>query len=221
VVRYDERGCGLSDRDVDDFSLDTWVRDLEAVADDAGLERFPLLGISQGAAVAIAFAVAHPDRVSHLVLYGAYARGLLVGDTTDRHDAQARLMIDLARVGWGARSPAFRQVFTTSFMPEGSPAQWAAFDELQRRSTSPENAARFLEAFFRLDVRHLAPDVRVPTLVLHCRGDLVWPFEQGRQLSASIPGSRFVPLDSRNHLLFEDEPAWPCFVEEMERFLGP
>jgi pimeloyl-ACP methyl ester carboxylesterase len=138
VVRYDERGCGLSDRDVDDFSLDAWVRDLEAVVDDAGFERFPLLGISQGAAVAIAYAVAHPDRVSHLGLYGAYARGLLVGNTTDRQAAQAELMIDLARVGWGARSPAFRQVFTTSFIPDGSPDQWAAFDELQRQSTSPE-----------------------------------------------------------------------------------
>ena len=220
LIRYDERGCGLSDRDVDDYSLDAWVRDLEAVVDDSGLNRFPLLGISQGAAVAIAYTVAHPDRVTHLVLYGAYARGLLAGDTTAQQQAQAKVLIDMARVGWGLRTSAFRQAFATAFMPEGTPEQWAAFDELQRQSTSPDNAVRFLETFFQLDVRHLAPEVRVPTLVLHCRGDQVWPLEDGRQLSAGIPGSRFVPLESRNHLLLEDEPAWSGFIEEIERFLA-
>jgi pimeloyl-ACP methyl ester carboxylesterase/DNA-binding winged helix-turn-helix (wHTH) protein len=220
VLRYDERGCGLSDRDVDGFALEPWVRDLETVVDDAGLERFPLLGISQGAAVAIAYAVAHPERVTHLVLYGAYARGQLADGGSDRQREEAQVIIDLARVGWGRRNPAFRQIFSTSFMPEGTAEQWQAFDELQQRSTSPENAARFLEAFFRLDVRELAPHVSVPTIVLHCRRDLVWPYELGRRLAASIPGSRFVPLESRNHLIFEHEPAWPTFVDEVERFLS-
>jgi pimeloyl-ACP methyl ester carboxylesterase/DNA-binding winged helix-turn-helix (wHTH) protein len=219
-IRYDERGCGLSDRDVEDFALEAWVRDLEAVVDDAGLDRFPLLGISQGAAVAIAYAVAHPDRVSHLVLYGAYARGHLAGGGTERQQRAAQVIIDLARVGWGKRNPAFRQLFSASFMPEGTAEQWQAFDELQQQSTSAENSARFLEAFFQLDVRDLAPQVTVPTLLLHCRGDLVWPFELGRRLAATIPGSRFVPLESRNHLLFENEPAWPVFVDEVERFLA-
>jgi pimeloyl-ACP methyl ester carboxylesterase/DNA-binding winged helix-turn-helix (wHTH) protein len=220
VVRYDERGSGLSDRDTDDYSLDAWVRDLGAVADHAGLDRFPLLGISQGAAVAIAYAVANPERVSHLVLYGSYARGPLIASSPERHRAQAQVLIDLARVGWGERNPAFRQMFTSSFMPDGTPAEWAAFDELQRNSTSPANAARFLEAFFRLDVRDLADQITVPTIVLHCRGDRVWPFELGRQLAARIPHSRFVPLDSSNHLLFEHEPAWTQFLDEMERFLA-
>jgi pimeloyl-ACP methyl ester carboxylesterase/DNA-binding winged helix-turn-helix (wHTH) protein len=219
VIRYDERGGGLSDRDTDDYSLDAWVRDLGAVADHAGLDRFPLLGISQGAAVAIAYAVANPERVSHLVLYGSYARGPLTDSSPERHRARAQVMIELARVGWGVRDPAFRQLFTSLFMPTGTPAQWAAFDELQRNTTSPANAARFLDAIFRLDVCDLADQVTVPTIVLHCRGDRVWPFEQGRQLAARIPQSRFVPLESENHLLFEDEPAWAQFLDEMERFL--
>lgn len=220
VVRYDERGCGLSDRDVDDYSLDAWVRDLGAVVDDAGLERFPLLGISQGAAVAIAYAVQHPDRVSHLVLYGSYARGWLAGDPSERDRERAQAMIELARVGWGVRNPVFRQAFTSSFIPHGSAAEWAAFDDLQRTSTSAANAVRFFEAFFRLDVTELAERVTVPTLVLHCRGDRVWPVQRGRELASRIPSSRFVLLDSDNHLLFGDEPAWRHFLEETEAFLA-
>ncbi len=220
VVRYDERGCGLSDRDVADLSLAAWVRDLEAVVADRGIERFPLLGISQGAAVAIAYAVAHPEKVTHLVLFGSYGRGLLAPGHTENQESQARTLIDLARIGWGRRSPAFRQVFAYAFMPEGTQEQWLAFDDLQRTTTSPANAVRFLRAFFELDVQDLATQVRVPTIVLHCRGDQVWPFELGRQLAARIPGSRFVPLESRNHLLLEHEPAWRTFCEEVEAFIA-
>lgn len=220
VLRYDERGCGLSDRDVVDFSLDAWVRDLKAVVADAGLDRFPLLGISQGAAVAIAYAAAHPEKVSHLVLFGSYGRGLLAPGHTENQAAHARTLIDLARVGWGRRSPAFRQVFAYAFMPEGTQEQWLAFDDLQRVTTSPDNAVRFFRTFFELDVSELASQVRVPTLVVHSRGDQVWSFELGRQLAARIPGSRFVPLESTNHLLLEHEPAWAQFCSEVEAFLA-
>ena len=220
VLRYDERGCGLSDWDVEEFSLDAWVRDLAAVVDDAGLDRFPLLGISQGAAVAIAYAVTYPERVTKLVLYGAYTSGLLVGDSSERERTAGQMVVELTRVGWGRRDPTFRQVFTSSFMPEGTLEQWTAFDDLQYRTTSPENAARFLETFFRLDVRDQARQLNVPTLVLHGRGDRVWSFEYGRRLAAEIPGSRLVPLESKNHLLLEHEPAWGTFVGEVERFLA-
>jgi len=220
VLRYDERGCGLSDWDVEEFSLDAWVRDLAAVVDDAGLDRFPLLGISQGAAVAIAYAATYPERVTKLVLYGSYASGLLVGDSSERERTAGQMVVELTRVGWGRRDPTFRQVFTSSFMPEGTLDQWTAFDDLQYRTTSPENAARFLETFFRLDVRDQARQLNVPTLVLHGRGDRVWSFEYGRRLAAEIPGSRLVPLESKNHLLLEHEPAWGTFVGEVERFLA-
>jgi pimeloyl-ACP methyl ester carboxylesterase/DNA-binding winged helix-turn-helix (wHTH) protein len=219
VVRYDERGCGLSDRDVEDFSLEAWVRDLEAVLDDLELERVPLLGISQGAAVAIAYAVAHPDRVSHLVLYGSYALGPSAGERPTRHEEEAGLVVELAKVAWGRRHAAFRQLFTASFLPDGNAEQWKAFDELQRETTSAANASRFLDTFFHLDVRDLAPQVRAPTLVLHSRGDRVWSFDRGRELAACIPGSQFVPLESENHLLLEHEPAWRAFLEALDGFL--
>ena len=219
LVRYDERGCGLSDWDVDEFSLDAWVRDLEAVVDAAGLKRFPLLGISQGGPIAIAYTVRHPERVSRLVLYGTYPRGYMKRDLTPAQLEERRLLIDLARIGWGRETPAFRQVFTSLFIPGGSPEQLRWFNDLQRESTSPENAARMITAFGLLDVRDIAPQVNVPTLVMHARGDMRIGFEEGRQLASLIPGARFVPLESRNHLVLEDEPAFAHFVSEIEAFL--
>ena len=220
LVRYDERGCGLSDWSAGDMSVDAWVRDLEAVVDALDLERFPLLGISQGAPIAIAYAVRHPDRVSHLVLYGGYLRGRLHRGLSPKDMDERDLMIRMVRVGWGQDHPAFRQVFTTLFIPDANPEQITWFNELQRVSATPENAARMLEAFDRIDVRALAPRVQVPTLVLHAKGDLRVPFVEGRLIATSIPGARFVPLESRNHLLLENEPAWTRFLETVRDFLG-
>ena len=219
LVRYDERGCGLSDRDVDDLSFDRWVEDLEAVVDAAGLDRFSLFGMSQGGPVAIAYAVRHPERVRAMILYGSYATGWRHRNAEDfrrREEALMALMED----GWGRDNPAFRQVFTMMFLPEGTPRQIAWFNDLQRRTTSPHVAARLEEEFGSIDVRHLLEQVRCPTLVLHARHDEVIPFEAGRGLAARIPGARFVELDSRNHVLLEDEPAWPRFVDEVASFLA-
>ena len=220
LVRYDERGCGLSDWSADQMSVEAWVRDLEAVVDALELKRFPLLGISQGAPIAIAYAVRHPERVSHLVLYGGYLRGRLHRGLSPKDMDERELMIRMVQVGWGQDHPAFRQVFTTLFIPDADREQIAWFNELQRVSATPENAARMLEAFDRIDVRSLAAKVQAPTLVLHAKDDLRVPFAEGRLIATSIPGARFVPLESRNHLLLEGEPAWGRFLETVREFLG-
>jgi pimeloyl-ACP methyl ester carboxylesterase/DNA-binding CsgD family transcriptional regulator len=220
LIRYDERGCGLSDREVMDLSFESWVSDLETVVDAAGVRSFPLLGVSQGAAVAIAYAARHPERVTHLILYGAYGRGRLVRDRSQRQREESETMVKLIEIGWGRESDAFRQVFTAQFIPGGSLEQLRWFNELQRISTSPRNAARFLAEFDRIDVMALASRVRCPTVVLHARGDERVPFDEGRLLAAQIPGARFIPLDSRNHVLLE-EPAWQVFMGVVTDLLGP
>jgi pimeloyl-ACP methyl ester carboxylesterase/tRNA A-37 threonylcarbamoyl transferase component Bud32 len=220
LVRYDERGCGLSDWDVKDFSLDAWVRDLETVVDDQGLERFPLLGISQGGPIAITYADRHPERVSHLILCGAYCRGRLHRSPTSEHLTERQLMLELIRVGWGKDHPAFRQVFTTLFIPDGTPEQTQWMNELQRVSCTPENAVRLLNAFDRLDAQAAATRLRVPTLVLHASGDLRVPLAEGRHTAALIPGAQLVLLESRNHLLLESEPAFAKFIATVREFLG-
>lgn len=218
LIRYDERGCGLSDWDVE-FSLEAWVRDLEAVVDTLGLERFPLLGISQGGAVAVTYAVRHPERVSHLILYGAYAEGWRRREDP-AEQAEREALQTLMRRGWGRDNPAYRQLFTSLFLPGGTPEQASWFNELQRISTSPDNAVRFQQTFGDIDVGDLLPRVTAPTLVLHARHDGRIPFEQGRFLASHIPGSRFVELESQNHLILEPEPAWADFVREVRAFLG-
>jgi pimeloyl-ACP methyl ester carboxylesterase/DNA-binding winged helix-turn-helix (wHTH) protein len=220
LVRYDERGCGLSDWDIPEFSLDAWVQDLEAVVDATGLERFALLGISQGGPVAIAYAVRNPERVSRLVLHGSYAEGHHVRARTPEERELVDARIQLTRLGWGSPDPLYRQMFVSRFLPEGTQEEWRAFDELQRRSTSTANAWRFLQAFSEIDVTDLAPRVTTPTLITCGRrepGDL---FDQSRLLAALIPGSRLVPLDTSNHLLPERDPAWSHFLLEVERFLA-
>ena len=220
LVRYDERGCGMSDWDVDGFCLDAWVDDLALVADAAGLERFPLIGLSQGGAVAVAYAVRHPERVSRLILWGAYPKGRLARATSEVERREAALDIELARVGWRRDDATFRQVFTSQFLPDASRDVWDEFDDLQRRTTSPENAVRFLEAFSQLDVSGIARHVRCPTLVLHARDDHRVPLESARDFAALIPDSRLAPLPSRNHILTRDEPAWPMFLAEVTAFLA-
>ena len=220
VIRYDERGCGLSDWNAPDLSLESWVRDLESVVDVMGLRRFALLGISQGGSIAISYAVRHPERVSHLVIYGGYARGRLKRNPTPLQVEEARTLINLIRVGWGREHPAFRQVFTSLFIPDGTPEQFSWFNDLHRVSSSPENAARFADEFSRIDVTALATQVDVPTLVLHRRDDLAVPFEEGRLVAGLIPNARFVPLEGRNHLLLGGEPALNRFLAEVDEFLG-
>jgi pimeloyl-ACP methyl ester carboxylesterase/DNA-binding winged helix-turn-helix (wHTH) protein len=219
-IRYDERGCGLSDWEAGEFTFDDWVADLESVVEALGLERFPLLGVSQGGAVAVAYAARHPERVSKLVLCGAYARGRAVRAVGDQEKRAAALDLDLARVGWGRDDPAFRQVFAAQFLPDGTRADWAAFDQLQRRTTSGENAVRFLEEFARIDVRDLAREVQCPTLILHSREDHRVPMESGQELAALIPDAHLVALDSKNHLLTGAEPAWAVFRSEVAAFLA-
>lgn len=218
LVRYDARGSGLSDWDVADLSLDAWVTDLETVVVAAGVERFPLLGISQGCAISLAYAVRYPERVSHLILYGGFALG---AHKRSPNDAQKnRALTTLTRLEWGADSPAFRQIFSVLFMPDGSKDQIDSFNELQRRSTSPECAARYLEVVGDFDVTDLCARIKVPTLVMHARGDLRVPFELGQRMAAGIPDAKFVALQSRNHLVLENEPAAERFFEEIKIFLG-
>ncbi len=218
LVRYDERGCGLSDREVSDLTFESWVDDLEAVVDTLGLDRFPLLGVSQGGAVAIAYAVRHPERVSHLILYGAYGRGRLVRDNSAEAREEAATMSNLIKLGWGREHDAFRQVFSSQFMPGGTLEQLQDFNELQRISCSAENAVRFLDEFNQIDVMDIATQVKCPTLVMHARGDLRVSFDEGRKLAAQIPGSQFVPLESDNHVLLA-EPMWDVFMSKITPFL--
>lgn len=219
VVRYDERGNGLSDWNTPNIAFDDFVDDLESVVDAAGLERFDLLGISQGGSVSIAYAVRHPGRVRRLILYGAYASGWRIRAAPGEIERR-EAMLTLTRQGWGQNNPAFRQMFTSLFFPEASHEEMEWFNEVQRTTTSPANAERLQQAFGDIDVRALLPEVRVPTIVLHARDDAVVPFAAGRALAAGIPGAEFVALESRNHLLLEHEPAWPKLLERVREFLA-
>lgn len=218
LIRYDERGNGLSDWDVADISFEAFVRDLESVVDAAGLKRFALLGISQGCAVSIAYAVRHPERVSHLVLYGGYARGRRMrGSSVETETAHATLT--LMRLGWGHENPAFRHIFTSLFIPGGTVEQMKWFDDLQRVTTSAENAVRIREAMNKIDISDLLEQVTVPTLVVHCQDDAVVPFEEGRRMAAGISGARFLALEGCNHLILPGEPAGSRFLDAIRAFV--
>lgn len=219
-VRYDARGGGLSDRDLQGSrldDLDTWTTDLETVVDSVDVDRFDLLGVSQGAAPAMAYAVRHPERVAHLILYGAYSRG--ARQRGQELLDEANLVVDLIRNGWGGRNPAFRSFFTSTFMPEATSEQMRWFNELQLHTASTENALLLETAFYDRDFAELARQVPVPTLVLHCRDDLATPYAEGRRLAGLIPDAEFVTLESPNHILIVDEPAWPDFLSHFDQFV--
>jgi pimeloyl-ACP methyl ester carboxylesterase/DNA-binding CsgD family transcriptional regulator len=219
-IRHDERGCGMTDWQVGDLSFERWVEDLETVVAAAAPEEpFALLGISQGAATCIAYAVKYPERVSHLLLYGGYARGAYHRDDEDKKRLY-RAIIELVRLGWGSDNPAFRQVFTSRFVPGASDEQIGWFNELCRKTTAAETAARLLETRANVNVLPLLGAVRTPTLVLHSRDDDVIPIVEGHILAAGIPNAEFVELDSKNHVLLEREPAWERFCHEVLKFTG-
>jgi len=219
-LRYDERGCGMTDWNVGDLSFERWVEDLEAVvAAAAPSEPFALLGISQGAAVCVAYAVRYPERVSRLILYGGYARGWRSrGQPEGEREYQA--IVDLARAGWGRDNPAFRRVFTSRFIPGATEEQIGWFTELCRTTTSPESAAKLLIARAEVDVVDQLSHVQAPTLVIHAREDAVCPVAEGRLLASAIPRAEFVELDSKNHILLESEPGWDRFRKAVQEFMG-
>jgi len=219
-VRYDERGCGLTQRDAEDLSFERWIEDLEAVIESAGLEGpVALLGVSQGAATALAYAARHPERVSRIIVYGGYAQGWRA-----RGDEQGaklyRSIVDVIALGWDLENPVFRELFTKRFIPAGTPEQIAWFNDLCRKTVEAETAARLLSARADVDIGQLLSQVEVPVQVLHTAGDEVVPLAQGRGLAAALPNAEFVSLDSRNHILLKPEPAWSHFKEAVLDFMG-
>jgi pimeloyl-ACP methyl ester carboxylesterase len=220
LIRYDARGNGLSDRTPDDISFDSFVGDLETVVAAAKVERFALFGISQGCAVSIAYAVRHPERVSHLVLYGGFALGRNRRARSTAEKDEETAMQTLMRLGWGKENPAFRQMFTSQFIPGATKEQADWYNELQRITVSPEVAVRSSEVGGEIDVTALLPRVSAPTLVMHARDDARVPFDAGRRMAAGIPGARFVTLEGRNHLFLETEPAFGQFLEHTRAFLA-
>jgi pimeloyl-ACP methyl ester carboxylesterase/DNA-binding CsgD family transcriptional regulator len=219
-IRYDERGCGMSDWHAGSLSLAQWTADLEAVIDAAHPE-YPLtlLGISQGAAACIQYAVLHPQRIARMILYGGYAHGAFKRGIPNAATTY-RAMIDLARIAWSESNPAFRQVFTSRFLPGGTQEQLQWFNNLCVKSTVGEVAAQLFEARAVLDITELLPQVQVPTLVLHARDDEVVQLSEGHLLASGIAGAEFVELDSRNHILLEHEPAWNRFCQAVLSFLS-
>jgi len=218
LVRTDQRGAGLSDIDVD-ISFDAWVRDLEAVVDAAGLERFALLGASQGASISIEYAVRHPERVSHLVLLGGYARGVMRRGLPQERVDEFLAQLKLVAAGWGRDDPTYRQMFAMQFAPGATLEQIQSLSELQRRTSTAANAVRILETFFGIDVSERARLVQCPALVAHAREDRRSPFEEGRRLASLLPDARLVTLEGANHILLAHDPAFRRFIEELRAFL--
>jgi pimeloyl-ACP methyl ester carboxylesterase/DNA-binding CsgD family transcriptional regulator len=218
LIRYDGRGCGLSDRDATDFSLDRCVEDIEPVVDACKIGRFVLFGATIGGTTALAYAARHPERVSHLVIVGGFAVGRLARNPPEQIEETA-LELKAIEFGWGHDNPAFRQFSTSLLIPDALPDQARSLNELMRIASSPQTAVRRLRPYHHLDLRDIAAKIRCPTLVFHSRGDARIPFEQGRALAALIPGARFVPLESRNHWVVNTEAAWARFVGELDNFL--
>jgi pimeloyl-ACP methyl ester carboxylesterase/DNA-binding CsgD family transcriptional regulator len=220
-VTYDMRGCGLSARRVDNFTLDAWVSDLATVIDATGAERVPILGISQGAAIAIAYAARHPERVSALVLLGGYSTSYFSArDPHPRALEEGEMLVQLVRMGWGSGLPAFRRVFVAKFFPDASPQFQEEFDEYSNLSCDAETAARTLDGQFRINVREEAKRIQCPALVMHAQGDQVVMFDQGRRLASLIPGAQFVPLKGQHHVPLDTDACWPQVMQEIRGFLG-
>jgi len=220
LYRYDQRGCGLSDWNISDFSFDRLVGDLETMVDAAGLEKFDLFGLSQGSPVAIAYAARHPERVGRLIVYGAYVQGVLSADPTPKGIEMAEVGLKLLKLSWGSDNPVYRQLYTKFLIRDGTPEQFAWLSNLELVSTSPENALALQRTFTIVDIRELAKTIQAPTLVMHSKGDMIISFERGRQTAIHIPGARFVVLDGSNHILVATEPAAAQFWDEFYRFLG-
>jgi pimeloyl-ACP methyl ester carboxylesterase/DNA-binding CsgD family transcriptional regulator len=218
--RYDPRGCGLSDWNVSDFSFDALISDLETVVDAAGLEQFDLFAMSQGGCVSIAYTARHPERVHKLIIYGGYLQGSLSANPPPEVLEEAEVRLKLLKLSWGSDRPEYRQVFTMSLIPEGTPEQFAWFNNLQLVSTSPTNAMEVQRMFNLVNVNEQAKTIQAPTLIIQAKHDAAVPFELGRQVAAQIPGAHFAILESKNHVLMRTEPAWQYFWKEFYRFLG-
>lgn len=220
LLRYDARGCGLSDRDARDLSFETWIQDFECVIDAASLRRFSLLATCQGGPIAIEYAARHPERVSHLILYGTYARGRLQWSERPKEVEKGRVLLDLTRLGWGQENHAFLQVWASAFQPGGTLEHLRSWCDQQREATSAETAVRLLRIGWNVDVRQAARRIKCPVLIVHPERDKVVPLEEGRLLASLIPNCRFVQLDSENHMPLPDEPAWPRLLGELRKFLA-
>ncbi|SEL60613.1 alpha/beta hydrolase fold [Roseovarius azorensis] len=219
LIRYDPRGCGLSDRDIDDLSFDSWVRDVDAVLDAAGLDRVSLIGICQGGAVAIRYAASRPDRVDRLVLYGTYARGRNRRDDVPLEPEKAKVMLEMLELGWADEDSAFMRSFATQFQPDGTLEHLRTWCKLQRQAASASSAVALTRIMFDINVMEDARKIRCPTLVAHVREDAVVPLEEGRILAREIPGASFLTFDSRNHFMLPKEPAWAELVDALDSFL--
>ena len=220
LVRYDSRGVGLSQRGIEEISFERWVSDIETVVDAAGLDRFILLGISQGVSTAIAYAVRHPERVSHLILYGGYARGILHRGDPKKAQENVELSAAMIREGWGTNSESYRMFFTAQFIPGGTAEQYRWFNELEFVAATPEMAERFVRVIAKINITDLLPKVKIPTLILHCRDDAREPFSESQLLAAAIPGAKLVPLEGKNHLFLANGAAHRGFFNAVATFLG-
>src|SRR5262245_44076043 len=220
VLRYDSRGCGLSDRNAGDLSFETWVRDFECVIEAAGFRQFALVATCQGGPIAIEYAARHPERVSRLILYGTYALGRLRWDDRPKEVAKAKVLLDLTGLGWAQENHAFLQVWAAQFQPGGTLEHLRSWSDQQRAATSAETAVRLLRIGWSADVRAAARKIKCPVLIVHPERDAVVPIEQGRLIASIVPDARFVQLDSENHMPLADEPAWSRLCDEMRRFLA-
>lgn len=220
LLRYDPRGVGLSQRDVAEISFERWVADLETVVDQAKLDRFILFGLSQGASQAIAYAARHPDRVSHLIIFGGFARGHFHRENPEKQKEAIELSRALIRGGWGSDQESYRQFFTSQFIAEGTTEQHHSLNEMQRVAATPEMAERFMLEIADVNVVDLLPSIKCPTLVLHARRDQRAPFSLGQEIAARIPNAKFVPLETGNHMIMADEPALRVAFDAISDFLG-